>query len=86
MPRYQFTYRRADIERRNPDSETGYRTKTIRAANDAEAAEKMLDHVYALGYPCDIDYEMARLDVPYDRANHQAHFWNMQRAGIQLHT
>jgi hypothetical protein len=83
MPRYEFLWRRRDVER--PYGEGGWRSKTISAANDAEAAERMLDHCAAIGRPVEIDYEMARLDVPYNPDKHDLTFWNMERAGVQLY-
>lgn len=82
MARYQFLWRRRDVERQHGVG--GWRAKTIRAANDAEAADRMLDHCCAIGRPVEIDYEMARLDVKYNPDQHAASFWDMQKAGVQL--
>jgi len=84
MPRYEFLWRRRDVER--PHGVGGWRSKTIRAANDAEAAERMMLHCNGIGRPVEIDYEMARLDEPYDPEQHDRTFWDMQKAGVQLET
>lgn len=80
--RYRFLWRRRDVER--PHNEGGWQTKTIQARSDADAAEKMLDHCGSLGHPVEIDYEMCRVDVPYDSARHAETFWDMRAAGVPL--
>lgn len=84
MPRYEFLWRRRDVER--PHGEGGWRSKTIRAANDAQAAERMLEHCRGIGRPVEIDHEMARLDEQYNPKQHDRHFWDMQKAGVPLDT
>jgi len=82
LARYQFLWRRRDVDRTN--NEGGWRAKTILAHSDAAAAEKMLDHCCSLGHPVEMDYEMCRVDVTYDSTRHAEAFWDMRRAGVQL--
>ena len=83
MPKYSFLWR-VVRDRRNEDA--GWHSKTVTASNDKQAYEKMLNHGgdKSAGRNVDFDYEMAREDVPYDPENHEARFWDMQKAGLSL--
>lgn len=70
--KYQFLWRR------DGDKVTPFHSKTVSANNDDDAIDKMVRHVESKleGHVdgIEIDYEMARMDVPYDHTRHAATF------------